>query len=45
MGVFFGKQETQLHAYIVRNILDNDGFYPIIEKIDTPLQRAIEEIN
>lgn len=36
--------ETQLHAYIVRNILDNDGFYPIIEKIDTPLQRAIEEI-
>ncbi len=37
--------KTQLHAYIVRNILDNDGFYPIIEKIDTPLQRAIEEIN
>lgn len=37
--------ETQLHAYIVRNIVDNDGFYPIIEKIDTPLQRAIEEIS
>lgn len=36
--------ETQLHAYIVRNIIDNEGFYPIIEKIDTPLQRALEEI-
>ncbi len=37
--------ETQLNAYIVRNILDNEGFYPIIEKIDNTLQRAIKEIS
>ena len=26
---------TQLKAYIARNILDNKGFYPIWEEIDT----------
>ena len=36
--------ETQLHAYIIRNILDNEGFYPVIEKIDNTLQVAIEEL-
>jgi carboxyl-terminal processing protease len=36
--------ETQLQAYIVRNILDNDGFYPVIEKIDHTLQVAIAEL-
>lgn len=35
--------ETQLYAYIVRNIIDNDGFYPVIEKIDNTLQVAIRE--
>jgi carboxyl-terminal processing protease len=33
---------TQLKAYIARNILDNKGFYPIWEKIDTTLKYAIE---
>lgn len=33
---------TQVKAYIARNILDNKGFYPIWEKIDTTLRYAIE---
>lgn len=35
---------TQLKAYIARNILDNDGFYPIILQIDTTLKAAISEL-
>ena len=34
--------QTQLYAYIARNILDNEGFYPAIEKIDNTLIKAIE---
>jgi len=37
--------ETQLHAYIIRNIFDNEGFYPVIEKIDNTLQFAIQKLN
>jgi carboxyl-terminal processing protease len=33
---------TQLEAYIARNILDNKGFYPIWENIDTTLKYAID---
>ncbi|MCD6201292.1 MAG: S41 family peptidase [Bacteroidales bacterium] len=33
---------TQIKAYIGRDILDDNGFYPIIRKIDTTLQRAIK---
>lgn len=33
---------TQVKAYIARNILDNKGFYPIWEDIDTTLKYAIE---
>jgi carboxyl-terminal processing protease len=33
---------AQLKAYIARNIIGEDGFYPIIEKIDNTLIRAIE---
>jgi carboxyl-terminal processing protease len=33
---------TQLKAYIARNILDNKGFYPIWQNIDTTLKYAIE---
>jgi len=32
----------QLKAYIARNILDNKGFYPIWEEIDTTLKFAIK---
>jgi carboxyl-terminal processing protease len=32
---------TQIKAYIARNILDNKGFYPIWENIDTTLKYAI----
>ncbi|MCJ7449297.1 MAG: S41 family peptidase [Bacteroidales bacterium] len=32
----------QIKSYIARNILDNKGFYPIWEQIDTTLKYAIE---
>jgi carboxyl-terminal processing protease len=32
---------TQIKAYIARNIMDNEGFYPIIGKIDEALKRAV----
>jgi len=35
---------TQLEAYISRNLLDNEGFYPIIERIDTTLKEALQLI-
>jgi carboxyl-terminal processing protease len=34
--------QTQLKAYIARNILDNKGFYPIWTEIDTTLKIAID---
>lgn len=33
---------TQIKAYIARNMLDNKGFYPIWEKIDTTLKYAVD---
>jgi len=33
---------TQLKAYIARNIIGEEGFYPIIKKIDKTLLKAIE---
>ena len=36
---------TQLKAYIARNILDNKGFYPIWEHIDTTLKYAIDYLS
>jgi carboxyl-terminal processing protease len=33
---------TQLKAYIARNIIDNSGYYPIIQEIDQTLQKGIE---
>ncbi|MBU8893460.1 MAG: S41 family peptidase [Bacteroidales bacterium] len=33
---------TLLKANIARNVIDNDGFYPIIQEIDTTLKTAIE---
>ncbi len=32
---------TQLKANIARNVIDNDGFYPIIQDVDTTLKIAI----
>lgn len=34
--------KTRLKANIARNILDNDGYYPILEKIDKTLGIAID---
>jgi carboxyl-terminal processing protease len=36
--------ETQIKAYIARNVIDNDGFYPIITRIDNTLLRTIDII-
>jgi len=33
---------TQLKANIARNVIDNDGFYPIIQDVDTTLKLAIK---
>jgi carboxyl-terminal processing protease len=37
--------QTQLKAYIIRNIFDNKGFYPVWEKIDNTLKYAIDYLN
>jgi carboxyl-terminal processing protease len=33
-----------IKAYVARNLIDNDGFYPIIAEIDNPLKVAIDTI-
>jgi carboxyl-terminal processing protease len=33
---------TQIKAYIARNVMDNEGFYPIISSIDDVLQRSVQ---
>ena len=33
---------TQIKAYIARNIIDNDGFYPIIMEADYTFNKALE---
>lgn len=35
--------DTELKAYIARNLIDNEGFYPIIHEIDDAFQKALEE--
>lgn len=37
-----GIINTQLKAYIARNIIGEEGFYPIIQQIDKTLLKAIE---
>lgn len=37
--------KTRIKASIAANVLDNDGFYPIIQRIDKTLQLGIENIN
>ena len=37
--------EIQLYAYIARNIIDNKGFYPILQQIDNTLQKALEVLS
>ena len=34
--------KTQLHAYVCRNILGDDGFYPIIFTIDKAVLKSVE---
>ena len=36
--------ETQIIALIARNIIDNNGYYPIIEKIDNTLLKSVDII-
>ncbi|MCD4794788.1 MAG: S41 family peptidase [Bacteroidales bacterium] len=53
-GVISSKQDytlsrhvihTSLKAYIARNIIDNEGYFPIIEDIDNDVKKAIEILN
>ncbi len=37
--------KVQLYAYIARNFMDNDGFYPIIQDIDDTLLKSIEVLS
>ncbi|MGW8316553.1 MAG: hypothetical protein ACWGNV_13195 [Bacteroidales bacterium] len=37
--------DKTIKAYVARNIIDNDGFYPIIADIDHTLQVAIDTIS
>lgn len=37
--------DIQLKAVIARNIIDDEGFYPFIHKIDETLKKAIEYFN
>jgi carboxyl-terminal processing protease len=36
--------EVELKAFIARNILDNDGFYPIMHETDEMVKMAVKEI-
>ncbi|MCU4155935.1 PDZ domain-containing protein [Carboxylicivirga sp. A043] len=35
--------EIELKAYIARNMIDNEGFYPILHRVDDIFQKAVEE--
>lgn len=35
---------TQIKAYIARNMFDNDGFFPVIKDVDNTLNKAIKII-
>lgn len=36
---------AQVKAFIARNVIDNAGFYPVMQKMDFTLQKAIDTIN
>lgn len=36
--------ETALEAFIVRHFFDYDGFYPVFQRDDATLQRAVQEL-
>jgi carboxyl-terminal processing protease len=33
---------TMIKAYIGRNLLDNEGFYPVLNSIDPAFHKAVE---
>ncbi len=37
--------ENRLKAYIIRNILGDEGFFPILHQKDSALKRAVEELS
>ncbi|MDR3269250.1 MAG: S41 family peptidase [Tannerella sp.] len=36
--------ESLLHAYIIRNFFDSEGFYPVFQKDDITIHRAVQVI-
>jgi carboxyl-terminal processing protease len=45
MEISKGLIQRWLHAYIIRNFFDNDGFYPIFYQDDPALNKAVEVID
>lgn len=37
--------KNRLYSYIIRNILDDKGFYPVINEADETLKKAVEILN
>lgn len=37
--------DTQIKAYIARNIFDNEGFYPIFNSLDNTIDTAVQIVN
>ena len=37
--------KTYLYAYVCRNVIDNEGYYPVLKKVDNVLLEAINELN
>lgn len=33
---------VQILAYIARNVMDNEGYYPVVREIDNTLKRAVD---
>jgi carboxyl-terminal processing protease len=37
--------KTYLYAYICRNIINNDGYFPVLQKVDNVLLKAVDELS
>ncbi|MFB6320128.1 S41 family peptidase [Saccharicrinis sp. FJH54] len=45
LDVSYRLIDTQIKAYIARNIFDNDGFYPIFNTLDATIDTAVAILN
>ena len=42
LKISYNLINTQVKAYIARNVFDNKGFYPIFNKLDNTIEKAVE---